>query len=342
MFWPIAIALLTAVGLFVAWPLLGRGSDWRALGLAVVLVLPLVGGLLYREVGTPTALNAAVQQAETADFDTAADNLRERLGEREEDLEGWLLLGRSLKSLQRFDEALEALETAQRIAPENPVVRVELAEAKLFASGEPRISDEVRSLLQSALAQDPGLQKALWLLGIDAAQRGDDEQAINLWQQLFDQVEAGSPVADSVAEQINLARARLGMEPLATSPAEGIWPGVTVRVALDESAMATLPSTLPETAVLFVIVRAAGETAGPPLGVARVDQPQFPLEVFIDDRNAMLPQRKLSQQTGLRFQARLSLAGQVTAGPGDLESRPLETQIEAADPISLLLESVTK
>jgi cytochrome c-type biogenesis protein CcmH/NrfG len=42
------------------------------------------------------------------------------------------------------------------------------------------------------VAQDPSQQKGLWLLGIDAVQRGDDAQAIETWQRLLVQIPPGS------------------------------------------------------------------------------------------------------------------------------------------------------
>lgn len=323
MFWVVAIAILAAAGLGLAWPLLARGSSWRATGLAVVLLLPLGGALLYRDAGTPSAMNAAVKDMPSSDFNGLVDDLRGRLSEDPEDLEGWLLLGRSLKSLQRFDEALETLQTARQIAPDNPVVKVELAEAMLFASGNPQINDEVRALLQSAVETEPGLQKGLWLLGLDAAQRGNDVRAIEYWQRLLGQVESGTPVAQSIQEQIGLARSRLGESPPPVSPAtddRGEWPGIDVHVELPPQAAEALPQPLPDTTVLFVIVRAGESGGGPPLGVARVESPDFPVQITIDDRNAMLPQRKLSQQSSLQLQARLSLSGATGAGAGDWES----------------------
>lgn len=353
MFWFAAIAILAGAGLLLAWPLLARGSSWRATGLAIVLLLPLGGTLLYRDVGTPAAMNPAVRDMDATDFDTLADELKARLSERPEDLEGWLLLGRSLKSLQRFDEALEALETAQRIAPENPLVKVELAEAMLFASGDPRVNEDTRALLVSAVEAEPDLQKGLWLLGLDAAQRGEDLQAIDYWERLLRQVEPGTPVAESVREQIDGARSRLGQAPGAPSdlndlndggdPGEqdgdGAWPGVSVRIDLAPPAAEALPNPLPETAVLFVIIRPTGMDQGPPLGVARIDQPGFPLEITVDDRHAMLPGRLLSAQPALRLQARLSLGGQPTAQTGDWQSAFVEIAPEDSAEVALSLSS---
>lgn len=337
MFWLLAMAILAVAAVLLAWPLLARGSSWRPVGLAIVLLLPLGGTLLYRDVGTPAALDASLAEPQAQDFDAMVDSLKSRLSEREEDLEGWLLLGRSLKSLQRYDEALQALETAKRIAPDSPLVTVELAEAKLFASGDPRISEEVRGMLESAVAEDPGLQKGLWLLGIDAAQRGEDQAAVDYWQRLLSQLEPGSPVAQSVREQLALIQGQPGSTP-AQNPGEASdWPGISIEISLAPAAVEALPGTLPETAVLFVIVRAGGEAGGPPLGAARIDDPRFPLQVTVDDRNAMLPGRKLSEQTALSIQARVSLSGEPAARAGDWESEISEVSPERSEKVPLVL-----
>ncbi|MDX1556819.1 MAG: hypothetical protein R3212_12385 [Xanthomonadales bacterium] len=337
MFWTIAITMLIASGLILGWPLLARGSNWRAPGLGVLLVLPLGGALLYHEVGTPTAMALKPAVSDSADFNALVDDLRSRLSERPEDLEGWLLLGRSLKSLQRFGEARDALETANRIAPNTPQVMVELAEARLFASGQQSLDDASRAMLESAVDMDSSLQKGVWLLGIDAAQRGDDQAAIAYWERLLVLLGPGSEVAPAVQEQVNLARSRLGLasEPVTGEASE--WPGIEVAVDLADEASSALPETLPDSAVLFVIARGEGQNAGPPLGVVRIDQPQFPVDLNINDSHAMIPQSRLSGQPALRIVARLSMSGQPGANEGDWQSDPVDVPSNHAEPVQLTL-----
>lgn len=338
MFWLIAISMLVLSGLVLAWPLLSTGSNWKAAGLALFLVVPLSATFLYREVGNPLAMNPPPPSTGGEDFNALTDNLKSGLQEREEDLEGWLLLGRSLKSLQRFDEALDALETANRISPDDPLVTVELAEAKLFASGNPQINPEVREMLQSAVNQDPSLQKGLWLLGIDAVQRGEDVAAIEYWERLLDQVEPDSGIAASVQEQIGLARQRAGLEAPPVQTDSGSWTGVGVNISLgDEAIQALETNSLPATAVLFVIARPAGLGAGPPLGVVRIDRPEFPIEVTLDDRHAMLQQNQLSAQSALSIQARLSLSGNAAASSGDWSSEAIDVSTDDPGPHTLSL-----
>ena len=219
-------------------------------------------------------------------------------------------------------EALEALETAQRLAPGQPLVVVELVEARLFASGNPQVTPEMTALLEQAVTADPTIQKGLWLLGIASAQTGDDARAIDWWERLLAQVEPGGQVSQTVTEQIAQARVRLGGLPAETATEKG-WPGLEITVALSASASASLPQ-LPRGAVLFVIARQDGAAGGPPLGVRRIAGPVFPVQLTMTDSDSMMPQRPISQNSGITLQARLSLNGGPLPVAGDWQSAPVQ------------------
>ena len=143
MFWTIAAAVLFAAALITLLPLLRAKSLWKPLALAMVFLLPATGLWMYQEIGTPDALDLrpapqrAVNTSEThapesEEMDTMIAGLRGRLTENPEDLDGWMLLARTLKTTQQYQEAVEALETANRISPDDPRVMVELVEARIF------------------------------------------------------------------------------------------------------------------------------------------------------------------------------------------------------------------
>jgi cytochrome c-type biogenesis protein CcmH len=106
------------------------------------------------------------------------------------------------------------------LAPDQPLVQVELVEARLFVSGDPRITPEMVATLEQAVSAEPTLQKGLWLLGIAAAQQGDDVRALEWWEKLRAQIEPGSQIEQSVLEQMDQARVRLGKtsQPAVTPP----------------------------------------------------------------------------------------------------------------------------
>jgi len=217
------------------------------------------------------------------------------------------------------------LRKARDVAPDDPRVAAELAEALIFTTADTGFSTEVRALLDEAVAADPLQQKALWLQGIVAFQDGEFQAALDWWQRLSAQLEPGSGVAQSVAQQMDEARRRLGQ-------ATETWPGLLLTVDGGKA----LPA-LPEGAALFVIARQPGG-GGPPLGAVRIAAPKFPVEVRLDDGASMLPQRPVSSMEQIEVLARLSMSGQPAASPDDWQSVPLAVDTRASETATLSLD----
>ena len=94
----------------------------------------------------------------------------------------------------------------------------------------------------------------------------------------------------------------------ASAPAAG-GPSVHVTLALDPSAKASA------NAVLYVIARAAGQTAGPPSAVKRINSPRFPLEIDLTTADSMMGQ---PLPANVRIEARLDSDGDaMTKNPSD-------------------------
>ncbi|MEJ8568531.1 tetratricopeptide repeat protein [Elongatibacter sediminis] len=337
MFWWLSAGLLLVAALATLWPLLAGTGAWRGAAVMLSLLLPTAALLLYVDVGNPEALDPGAREpaAITAqDMDDLTERLRSRLTESPEDLEGWVLLARTYKTLQRYDDALSALETARRLQPDHPVVMVEWVEARLFASGNPRITANMVMQMEQAVGAQPGLQKGYWLLGLAAAQRGDDQAAINWWEMLVGQVEPDSGVAQAVQAQIAEARSRLGEE-TATGADPIDAPEYAIEVSVSDTARSALASP-DEAASLFIIVRAAGAAGGPPLGVRRIDTPELPLSIELSDADSMLPQRPISSVQNLEAQARWSRTGNPMAAPGDWQSATVP--MTPGEPVQLVLD----
>ncbi|HEY5776552.1 MAG TPA: hypothetical protein VIS57_10730, partial [Xanthomonadales bacterium] len=299
-FWIFAIALLAIPAAIISWPLFTGPAKEKIMGLFVFLMLPLVGILMYQIIGTPEAINlpstmAAQQSAQQESAHSAQQgqmeelvaSLQQRMNENPDDPEGWLILGRSLKTMQRYAEAETALDNANRLMPGNPMIMVELAETKLFTSGQAEVSDVARQLLEAALAIDPNQQKGLWIMGMASAQEGDDNQAIVYWTKLLGQIEPASGPYQTVSQQIEMAQTRLGQpagvqtavadtavqeapvaapvttKPAVSAPAAGFSIPVTVNVDDD------MAGSIPASAALFIFIHPAGG-AGMPLAVKRL------------------------------------------------------------------------
>jgi cytochrome c-type biogenesis protein CcmH len=300
LFWILA-AIGLALATFVSClPLFRQKTGWTPIALALVFAVPAGALMVYKNIGAPEAIdmvsaparNVATHEAgESAELDDLVGNLRARLTEDSESLDGWILLARTLKSMQRYSEALEALETANRIAPDNPFVIVELVETRIFVSPQGLIDAEMVAMLQAALTADPNQQKALWLLGIAASQAGEDEAAISYWETLSKQLEPETTIAQSVGKQIDMARARLGLETedAANASPFGAETGAETQTAAEpeppvesQTGMSAQPPAIASTAAessAAAMNQPTGETwTGTDLRVSFADgiQPQIP------------------------------------------------------------------
>ena len=365
-FWIYAIALLAVSAAVISWPLIRGTARDRIMGLFIVLIIPLGGIILYQNVGTPAAINLAAakpQQAaqeqpghatEQGQMDALVTSLQQRMEQNPDDPEGWLILGRSLKTMQRYAEAQTALANANRLVPGNPMIMIELAEAGLFASGQAQISPQGRQLVESALAIDPDQQKGLWLMGMASAQDGNEAQAIVYWQRLLGQLDPESGGARSVTQQIEMAQTRLGQDvtpaveaepavseavatvPAVTKPAtqapavEGFDIPVTITISDD------LAGAMPTSAALFVFIHPAG-AVGMPLAVKRLAPQGFPLSLHFSDADLLRPGMSLENFEKLDISARISMSGIANANPGDYQATlvTLDTKTVAAIALNL-------
>jgi cytochrome c-type biogenesis protein CcmH len=365
-FWTIAAAVLLAAALIALFPLLRVKSLWQPLALALVFLIPAASLWIYNEIGTPDAIGVkpppprVAESAEThapdsQEMDSMIAGLRGRLSQSPEDLDGWMLLARTLKATQRFEEAIEALETAKQISPDNPQIMVDLVETRIFLTPDGQISSEMRATLEWALDQQPGMPKALWLMGIASMQAGDDAFAISYWESLLEQLEPGSPPALSVQSQIDEAQARMGMvteeapavaqAPIAEEapvaeeapPVEeddGTWKGMRIAVNAGDSGQSAIPAG----GVLYVMIRSPGPAMGPPLGVRRIINPELPLEITITDQDSMLKERQISSESQVQLQARISRTGAPNAASGDWQSVPVTVELGTTRAMELTID----
>ncbi|MCW8926602.1 MAG: hypothetical protein OQJ84_10110 [Xanthomonadales bacterium] len=355
-FWIIAVVLLVISAAAFCWPLLAGSAKDRITGVLILLAVPVAGLGLYQVIGTPEAINMPVaspqqtaQQAHMSgedNMDMMLAQLNKRLAENPNNPDGWLILGRTLKTQQRYAEAQEALERANRMVPETPLIMVELAEAQLFASGTPEITADIKQLLEAALAIDPQQQKGLWLLGLAAAEEGDAATAVKHWQTLLALLEPGSGPAQRVSEQIAMIQGAMNgaaMPPAATpseagetAPAETapvVESGIPVTVTVADD----LAGAFTGSATLFVFVHPAGG-AGMPLAVKRLAASGFPMKLNFTDADLLQPGVSLKDFEQLDISARISLAGNVVPTTGDIQANRATLDTKAVEPIALHLD----
>lgn len=333
--------------LLAASPAAATPKPARGVALALVILTPLLAFGLYRQLGDPRAFeDSSESQASSAmpTMDQAIAAVRQRLAERPDDLQGWLLLGRAQKTLENFAEAHEAFSKALELAPDSPDVMVESAEAQVLASPDKRFEGEPLQRLHAALALDPNHQRGLWLLGVAQVQAGDNTAAIATWEKLLTLLPPDAPVRQTLQRNLDQIRAESG---LATSDSQAteatsVAPDASgPRLVVEVDIAPELMSRIQPTDTLFVFARAPD---GPkmPLAIQRLSAAQLPARVELSNDHSMLPQMNLSSLPEVVVGARISRSGNAQAQSGDLETLSAPLPVSRRDPIRLVIDSVVQ
>ena len=329
----VALAALLAIGT-LAWVL---HPLWRARPVPVAAAtagLAVAVALLYRLVGTPTALDPK-QREMPATLAEGIARLEAELRRDPRQVDGLRLLGRAYLQQERVGEARDAFARAAELAPDDADVLAEAAEVRALAATDRRFDDRAIALLERALELQPTHQRARWFLGIAQRQRGQDAQAVATWEPLLAAVDAKT--ADALRPQIAQARAAAGLPPppgaaAATGAATGAGGhAIEVRLQVDPALAARASG-----ATVFVIARRPG---GPPMPVAveRHALAGLPASIVLDDADGPMPTQKLSGLDTVEVVARLSASGDAMRRDGDIESEAVRVALPAGAPVTLRL-----
>jgi cytochrome c-type biogenesis protein CcmH len=296
---------------------------------SLIFVLALAGGL-YWGYGSWRVGAAGIQAASAQAVVDMVQQLAERLQtpEGQQDVEGWEMLGHSYMIMERYPDALKALDHARKLTGDaNPEVLAEYAEA-LTLTDPGHFMDRAAPLFEKVLTQQPGNTQALWYGGLAAEQRGDVKLAVQRWNTIL----AQDPPADYRA-YISQAITEAGGTPLAAV--------VGVSIKLHVSLSKALAAGLAPDTTVFVYVEPKDGEAGPPLAARRFKLEELPLDLSLSDKDAVVPGRVISAYEAVIVSARVSKGGTATPHAGDLVGQG-EWMKASSKPLSLVIDTVVK
>lgn len=334
----------------------------RVVAVLLLLGVPAATLVLYEQVGTPNALGfsgpAAPAPAGTGEAASqaapglaqAAQTLAAKLRDNPQDGEGWALLARTHRAMEDFAAAAQAYERAIALLPENASLLVEAAESKGLSSSSRTLQGQPEQWVDRAIELEPENQDALFLKGLARAQADDPAAAESTWERLLKLMEPGSESQQAVVAQLNIVRARLGKEALATpaaaAPATAVAPeapsapaskapGIDVTVRLADS----LAGRVDADDVLFVFARAE---QGPPapLAIQRLAAAAIPVALRLDETMGMIAGMSLAQFPKVVVGARISKSGNAAPQPGDLEGLSAALDWRAAGRVEIVIDRI--
>ncbi len=177
----------------------------------LVFLVPLTVGLLYLNLGAPGILERLASQSQNVPASSAQPapsmdkllvQLEEKLKANPDNLEGWSILARSYLSLQRYDDAVRALEACYRLAPEEPNILVTLADA-LAMQNQGKITPRGIQLLEKALQLNPNNPTAYWLLGMAKQEQGKPQEAVELLRRALPLLQSDPEAVARIQQQID-------------------------------------------------------------------------------------------------------------------------------------------
>ena len=142
----------------------------------------------------------------------AVEELVARLREQPDNLDGWLLLGRSYIVLGRHSEAVRAYREAAGLAPGDASVQSRLGESMVMAA-EGFVTPSAREVFEVALGIEPRDPAARYYLALAAAQDGRLQAAFDGWRALASDGPADAPWLGDVRERLVGLAAELGLDP---------------------------------------------------------------------------------------------------------------------------------
>ncbi len=344
----VAACMAAIAATAVAVPLL-RDRNSRIVGaMAAVLVIGAAAGLYPLWSNWNWHAPAAAAAAPRPDIVAMVAKLEQHMRDHPDDMQGWLMLGRSYMALNRSEDAVTAYDHAHRLG-KNADAALGLGEALSMRAGGD-ITPDAAQLFDEALTLAPDNPKALLYGGFAAAIRGDKILARSRWQALKD-----LHPPPQIVQMLDARIAELGLgggaagEPLAapagtsSSPAgtntsaEGSAPA---EVAVNIQLAPALKSRLKSEASLFVFAREPGGR-GPPLAAKRLTSAAIGTQVHLTAADSMMPGRVLSAGQRVSITARISFSGQPIPAAGDLYGE-VSTDVGRGGALDLLIDRVAE
>jgi cytochrome c-type biogenesis protein CcmH len=317
-------------------------SQGRWLVYVLLIAIPVLSAALYWHLGDYQAItrindpnqanagqsstNPPANMPSPEAINKMVAKLADKLKAEPNNLEGWVMLGRSYKVLARYPEAVEAFARAYQLAGDKTEVMLPYAEVLSLANNN-NWAGKPEQMLEKALAVEPNNLSGLWLVAMAKAQQGDKKTALAYLRKLDAALPAGSDDQQKIHDIIANTETQLSVpkSDKTTQAKESAGISVAIQVSL---AVELRTGFNPDDTV-FIYAQAI---SGPkmPLAIIRKQVRDLPLSVSLSDVDSMLPNMKLSSFKEVRLLARISKTGNAMPQKDDLIG--IIEQAKLADP----------
>jgi cytochrome c-type biogenesis protein CcmH/NrfG len=301
-----------------------RGArGWRlAAGGAFLLIFGLTLGVILTNSLRP---RGSEQDSITGDFLTGTASS----GNNE--VAGLLREGKTAFGKQEFPKAIDSFKKVLAADPNHPEALAYMG----FILMQAGHGDEALMAFDKALSQAPNFPMALWGKGMTLYQgKQDYVGAREVLEKLLPLVPPGAERNEIVKILAEIPAAGQTSQQAAKSTATAAASPSSARISGQITIDPKLKANVEPQAALFIIARAAGGSAGPPLAVKKIDRPTFPLSYSLGAENVMMQGMPFTGKVNITV--RLDKDGNaMTRGLGDLtgdyKNNPVEVGTKNVD-----------
>jgi cytochrome c-type biogenesis protein CcmH len=243
-------------------------------------------------------------------------SLARKLEKNPDNLDGWLMLGRSYTQLQEYQLATRAFQRADRLAGGKSADAL-IGEAEALArSDENELDGRAGKLIEQALVVDPNSGKALFFGAAVAMRKGELPLARERFTKLL-ALEPPDNIKPLIQKQIDEIDRQIAGGPAPTpAAAETAAPANSnAKVRINVSLAPTLAQSASGSSPLFVFVRDPARP-GPPLAVKRLES-HFPQTVELTASDSMVQGRAIAAGQKVQVVARIARSGNPVGASGD-------------------------
>lgn len=225
------------------------GRATKAFAIVVMVAVPAGALSLYGLLGHPNlpdmpfAARPDKDDAQKmADIGAMVDGLAERLKQQPGDVEGWTMLARSARMLERFDLAAEAYGRLIALGKRDVDTFSGRGESLLFANEG--FTPEAIAAFQDALRVEPTDVRSRFYLGMGQAELGDARAAIAIWRDLEQSAPADAEWLPGVRARMAEVAKQAGIDPATVAPKAPALPPA----GQPPAAVAVVPASAPAVA----------------------------------------------------------------------------------------------
>ena len=191
----------------------------------VALLLPALTLMLYVYLGRPsqpdqplasrqtpsTPPTQALSGDQNEQMQGMVDGLAKRLRNQPDDLDGWRLLGRSLATMGRYDDAAKAFGRAIELSEKDAQLLVALGDVLMRGAGG-KITPEALGAFTQARNLAPQSLSVQYYMGLADLQAGRFKSAFDAWLGLYRKLSPDSENRKALGAQIRQVAQQLGID----------------------------------------------------------------------------------------------------------------------------------